>query len=58
MFLADPEEVNFGCELLYERMKTLGPNVSELIILFVYTGLSLDIQSSPIGLTKIGYSLK
>lgn len=39
------EEIDTGCELLYERMKALGPNVPELIILPVYSALPSEMQT-------------
>ncbi len=33
------EEIDTSCEILYERMKSLGPEVPELIILPVYSTL-------------------
>lgn len=45
MFLTGQEEIDSGCELLYERMKALGPDVPELIILPVYAALPSEMQS-------------
>lgn len=33
LFLTGQEEIDTACEVLYERMKSLGPEVPELIIL-------------------------
>ncbi|KAI0014448.1 P-loop containing nucleoside triphosphate hydrolase protein [Xylariaceae sp. FL0662B] len=33
LFLTGQEEIDTSCEILYERMKALGPNVPELLIL-------------------------
>ncbi|KAL3314073.1 ATP-dependent RNA helicase dhx8, partial [Cichlidogyrus casuarinus] len=45
VFLTGQEEIDSGCELLYERMKALGPDVPELIILPVYAALPSEMQS-------------
>lgn len=45
VFLTGQEEIDTACEVLYERMKALGPNVPELIILPVYSALPSEMQS-------------
>ncbi|KAI9732300.1 MAG: DEAH-box ATP-dependent RNA helicase prp22 [Cirrosporium novae-zelandiae] len=45
LFLTGQEEIENACEILYERMKGLGPNVPELIILPVYSALPSEMQS-------------
>ncbi|MCJ1435586.1 DEAH-box ATP-dependent RNA helicase prp22 [Xylographa pallens] len=45
LFLTGQEEIDTSCEILYERMKALGPSVPELIILPVYSALPSDMQS-------------
>ncbi|XP_068610666.1 ATP-dependent RNA helicase DHX8-like [Brachionichthys hirsutus] len=45
VFLTGQEEIDTACELLYERMKSLGPNVPELIILPVYSALPSEMQT-------------
>ncbi|KAL6719128.1 DEAH-box ATP-dependent RNA helicase prp22 [Lecanora helva] len=45
VFLTGQEEIDTSCEILYERMKALGPNVPELIILPVYSALPSEMQS-------------
>ncbi|KAI9892358.1 MAG: DEAH-box ATP-dependent RNA helicase prp22 [Vezdaea aestivalis] len=45
LFLTGKEEIDTSCEILYERMKALGPNVPELIILPVYSALPSEMQS-------------
>ena len=45
LFLTGQEEIDTACEILYERMKALGPEVPELIILPVYSALPSEIQS-------------
>lgn len=45
LFLTGSEEIDTSCEILYERMKALGPNVPELIILPVYASLPTELQS-------------
>lgn len=45
LFLTGQEEIDFACQSLYERMKGLGKNVPELIILPVYSALPSEMQS-------------
>ncbi|KAK3306704.1 ATP-dependent RNA helicase DHX8 [Chaetomium strumarium] len=45
LFLTGQEEIDTACEILYERMKALGPGVPELIILPVYSALPSEMQS-------------
>jgi ATP-dependent RNA helicase DHX8/PRP22 len=45
LFLTGQEEIDTACEVLYERMKALGPQVPELIILPVYSALPSEMQS-------------
>ncbi|KAJ3119772.1 DEAH-box ATP-dependent RNA helicase prp22 [Nowakowskiella sp. JEL0407] len=45
LFLTGQEEIDTSCEILYERMKSLGPSVPELIILPVYSALPSEMQS-------------
>lgn len=45
LFLTGQEEIDTSCEILYERMKSLGPEVPELIILPVYSALPGEIQT-------------
>lgn len=45
LFLTGQEEIDTACEILYERMKALGPQVPELLILPIYSALPSDIQS-------------
>ncbi|KAI5353745.1 hypothetical protein L3X38_006639 [Prunus dulcis] len=45
LFLTGQEEIDFACHSLYERMKGLGKNVPELIILPVYSALPSEMQS-------------
>ncbi|KAM0682650.1 DEAH-box ATP-dependent RNA helicase prp22 [Mitosporidium daphniae] len=57
LFLTGQEEIDTACEILYERTKSLGPSVPELIILPVYSSLPSEIQSrifepAPIGARK------
>lgn len=58
VFLTGQEEIDTACEVLYERMKALGPNVPELIILPVYSALPSEMQSrifdpAPAGTRKV-----
>lgn len=45
VFLTGQEEIDTACEVLYERMKALGPNVPDLLILPVYSALPSEMQS-------------
>ncbi|KAI8024424.1 putative pre-mRNA-splicing factor ATP-dependent RNA helicase DEAH5 [Camellia lanceoleosa] len=45
LFLTAQEEIDHACKCLYERMKGLGKNVPELIILPVYSALPSEMQS-------------
>ena len=42
---AGQEEIDTACEILYERMKSLGPEVPQLIILPVYSALPSEMQT-------------
>ncbi|EHK99140.1 putative Pre-mRNA-splicing factor ATP-dependent RNA helicase prp22 [Glarea lozoyensis 74030] len=44
LFLTGQEEIDTSCEILFERMKALGPSVPELIILPVYSALPSEMQ--------------
>ncbi|GJX91829.1 probable pre-mRNA-splicing factor ATP-dependent RNA helicase DEAH5 [Tanacetum coccineum] len=45
VFLTGQEEIDHACQCLFERMKGLGKNVPELIILPVYSALPSEMQS-------------
>uniref|UniRef100_A0A0C9RQC4 RNA helicase n=1 Tax=Wollemia nobilis TaxID=56998 RepID=A0A0C9RQC4_9CONI len=45
LFLTGQEEIDTACQILYERIKGLGKNVPELIILPVYSALPSEMQS-------------
>lgn len=45
LFLTGQEEIDTACEDLFQRMKGLGPNVPELIILPVYSALPSEMQT-------------
>ncbi|KFD51542.1 hypothetical protein M514_07592 [Trichuris suis] len=45
VFLTGQEEIDTACEILFERMKSLGPDVPELIILPVYSALPSEMQT-------------
>ena len=45
VFLTGQEEIDTSCEILYERMRALGPSVPELIVLPVYSALPSEMQS-------------
>ena len=39
------EEIDSACEILYERMKALGSDIPELLILPVYSALPSEMQT-------------
>ena len=45
LFLTGQEEIETACEILFARMKALGPKVPELIILPIYARLPSEVQS-------------
>lgn len=45
LFLTGQEEIDTACEILFERMKALGPNVPDLVILPVYASQPSEMQS-------------
>jgi ATP-dependent RNA helicase DHX8/PRP22 len=45
LFLTGQEEIDTACEILFERMKALGPQVPQLLILPVYSALPSEMQS-------------
>ncbi|KAJ7279426.1 ATP-dependent RNA helicase [Mycena rebaudengoi] len=45
LFLTDQEEIDTACEILFERMKGLGPEVPELILLPIYSALPTEVRS-------------
>ncbi|KAF5366929.1 hypothetical protein D9757_010847 [Collybiopsis confluens] len=45
LFLTGQEEIDTACEILYERMKALGPKVPELFVLPIYSALPSEVQS-------------
>src|SRR5690606_9937870 len=45
LFLTGQEEIETACQILYERMKSLGKGVPELIILPIYSALPSEMQS-------------
>ncbi|XP_039268020.2 ATP-dependent RNA helicase DHX8-like [Styela clava] len=45
LFLTGQEEIDTACEILFARMKSLGPEVPELIILPVYSALPSEMQT-------------
>jgi ATP-dependent RNA helicase DHX8/PRP22 len=58
LFLTGKEEIDTSCEILHERMKALGPNVPELVILPIYGQLPSEVASrifepAPPGARKI-----
>ncbi|XP_028968746.1 ATP-dependent RNA helicase DHX8 [Galendromus occidentalis] len=58
VFLTGQEEIDTSCEVLYERMRALGAQVPELIILPVYSALPSEMQTrifdpAPAGSRKV-----
>uniref|UniRef100_A0A915AD75 RNA helicase n=2 Tax=Parascaris univalens TaxID=6257 RepID=A0A915AD75_PARUN len=58
VFLTGQEEIDTSCEVLYERMKALGPDVPQLLILPVYGALPSEMQTrifepAPAGSRKV-----
>lgn len=45
LFLTGQEEIDTSCQILFERMKALGSNVPELLILPVYSALPSEMQT-------------
>ena len=45
LFLTGQEEIDTACEVLFERMKSMGSDIPELIILPVYSALPSEMQS-------------
>eukprot|EP00727_Mastigamoeba_balamuthi_P000424 m51a1_g10379 putative probable pre-mrna-splicing factor atp-dependent rna helicase-like (1156) ;mRNA; f:25269-30444 len=45
VFLTGQEEIDTACQILYDRMKALGPTVPELIILPIYSALPSEVQT-------------
>jgi len=45
LFLTGQEEIDTACQILFERMKSLGPNLPELIVLPVYSALPSEMQT-------------
>lgn len=45
LFLTGQEEIDLAAQTLFERMKSLGPSVPELIILPVYSALPSEMQT-------------
>lgn len=45
LFLTGQEEIDTACEILYDRMKALGKDVPELLILPVYSALPSEMQT-------------
>lgn len=45
MFLTGQEEIDTACQILYERMQSLGSEVPDLHILPVYSALPSEMQT-------------
>jgi len=54
LFLTGQEEIDTACEVLYQRMRELGSDVPELIILPVYSALPSEMQTKIFEPTKPG----
>jgi ATP-dependent RNA helicase DHX8/PRP22 len=44
LFLTGQEEIDTACQILYDRMKSLGPMVPEMLILPIYSALPSEMQ--------------
>ncbi|KAI5058833.1 hypothetical protein GOP47_0027003 [Adiantum capillus-veneris] len=55
LFLTGHEEIDSACQILYERMEGLGPNVPQLIILALYSALpsAMHARPAPPGTRKV-----
>jgi ATP-dependent RNA helicase DHX8/PRP22 len=58
LFLTGQEEIDTAAEILFDRMKSLGPSAPELIILPVYSALPSEMQTrifepAPLGKRKV-----
>ncbi|KAG2392763.1 hypothetical protein C9374_011488 [Naegleria lovaniensis] len=58
VFLTGQEEIDTACQILYERMKALGSDVPELVILPIYAALPSEMQTkifepAPVGGRKV-----
>ena len=45
LFLTGQEEIDTACEILFQRMKALGPMVPQLLIMPIYGALPSEMQS-------------
>ena len=45
MLISGQEEIDTSCEILFERTKSLGPDVPDLVILPVYSALPSEMQT-------------
>lgn len=45
VFRSPEQEIETACQILYERMKSLGPAVPELLVLPVFSALPSEIQT-------------
>ncbi|TRM58778.1 P-loop containing nucleoside triphosphate hydrolase protein [Schizophyllum amplum] len=54
LFLTGQEEIDTACEILFERMKALGPKVPDLLILPIYSALPSEVQSRVFDATPEG----
>uniref|UniRef100_T1GYD5 Helicase C-terminal domain-containing protein n=1 Tax=Megaselia scalaris TaxID=36166 RepID=T1GYD5_MEGSC len=45
LFLTGQAEIDTACEVLYERMKNVGPDVPVLFILPIYSSLPSEMQT-------------
>ena len=54
LFLTGQEEIDTSCEILFERMKVLGPKVPEFIILSISSALPSEVQSRVFEPTLLG----
>ncbi|QLL32245.1 hypothetical protein HG536_0C04140 [Torulaspora globosa] len=61
VFLTGQDEIDSCCEILYQRVKTLGDSIGKLLILPVYSALPSEVQSkifepTPEGTRKVVFA--
>lgn len=61
VFLTGQDEIDSCCEILYQRVKTLGDSIGDLLILPVYSALPSEVQSkifetTPDGTRKVVFA--
>lgn len=61
VFLTGQDEIDSCCEILYQRVKTLGDSIGEILILPIYSALPSEVQSkifepTPEGTRKVVFA--